>query len=247
MIRSTTRRLQRHLRGRGLAGTAIFAAKYPFYTWLALRHREVTRREAEQSLAFDRRYGVDTAADIRAENLNVASENWVYGGHYEATPVALFSKMMAHLSIDREQFTFIDYGSGKGRVLLLAALQSFRRVVGIEYSRELHEIAQRNVRALSTTVGHSSRIELVNMDASQYSLPPEPSVLFLYNPFGEVIMRTVLKEIDRSLSESPRPLYIMYVNPMQRRLFQRARFLTKIADTGRYSIYRPSMSSNGSV
>ncbi len=42
---------------------------------------------------------------------------------------------------------FVDFGSGMGRILLLAVQYPFRRVVGVELSEELNEIAKANVAA----------------------------------------------------------------------------------------------------
>jgi hypothetical protein len=47
------------------------------------------------------------------------------------------------LKIDPRDFTFTDFGSGEGRVLLIAAGLPFRAVVGVEFSAELNEIASR--------------------------------------------------------------------------------------------------------
>jgi hypothetical protein len=63
-------------------------------------------------------------------------------GHYAPTATPGFRKK---LNIDPRNFTFIDFGSGKGRVLLIAAGLPFKAVVGIEFSRELHEIAVQNI------------------------------------------------------------------------------------------------------
>ena len=51
---------------------------------------------------------------------------------YQATEPEIFQKMMAVPKIDFREFTFIDIGSGKGRVLLMAADYPFRRIFGIE-------------------------------------------------------------------------------------------------------------------
>ena len=66
---------------------------------------------------------------------------------YQPTEPALFKEMMAHLKIDFQEFTFIDVGSGKGRVLLMAADYPFRRILGIELLPALNRVAQENLNA----------------------------------------------------------------------------------------------------
>ena len=64
---------------------------------------------------------------------------------YQPTEPALFAEMMAGLKIDFQRFTFIDMGSGKGRVLLMAANYPFRRILGVELLPALDRVAQENL------------------------------------------------------------------------------------------------------
>jgi len=51
------------------------------------------------------------------------------------------------LELDYSQFGFVDYGSGRGRLILTAARFPFREVIGVEFSRPLHEEACANIRS----------------------------------------------------------------------------------------------------
>jgi tRNA1(Val) A37 N6-methylase TrmN6 len=42
---------------------------------------------------------------------------------------------------DLRDYTFIDFGSGKGRALLMAADLQFKSLIGIELRKELHDKA----------------------------------------------------------------------------------------------------------
>ena len=53
--------------------------------------------------------------------------------------------MLRALDIDYSDFVFVDYGSGKGRTLLVAAEFPFKKIVGVEIAQELHAIAGKNV------------------------------------------------------------------------------------------------------
>jgi predicted O-methyltransferase YrrM len=50
-------------------------------------------------------------------------------------------------SFDRalEGLTFIDFGSGKGRALWMASEYPFRQLIALEFSPELHRIAEANI------------------------------------------------------------------------------------------------------
>src|SRR3981081_102097 len=47
---------------------------------------------------------------------------------------------------DFSQYTFIDVGSGKGRVLFVAAGDPFRKGIGVEVSNALHDDALANLK-----------------------------------------------------------------------------------------------------
>jgi len=51
---------------------------------------------------------------------------------------------LSALAVPYEKFTFIDFGCGKGRAMLLAAERPFRRLIGIDFSHELLMVARRN-------------------------------------------------------------------------------------------------------
>ncbi len=74
---------------------------------------------------------------------------------------------------DHSRFTFIDLGSGKGRILFLAAEYPYRRIQGVEFARELHSEAQENFRTFSTGAGSSGagKIESVCVDAGNFEFP----------------------------------------------------------------------------
>ena len=65
---------------------------------------------------------------------------------------------MGKLDVDHREFSFVDYGSGKGRVLMLAAAYPFRRILGVEFSESLDRVARDNIATLGADAG---RVETV--------------------------------------------------------------------------------------
>lgn len=53
------------------------------------------------------------------------------------------------MGLDYSKFTFIDFGAGMGRVLLMASERPFRKIIGVEFARELITIAENNLRSYS--------------------------------------------------------------------------------------------------
>ncbi len=55
---------------------------------------------------------------------------------------------MRSLPVQYERRSFLDFGSGKGRMVIAAATLPFRRVLGVEISDRLLQEARRNVEAM---------------------------------------------------------------------------------------------------
>lgn len=131
-------------------------------------------------------------------------------------------------------FTFIDLGSGKGRVLLMASEYPFRRIVGVELLPELHAIAQRNLDRLTD----AARIELVLADARDFEFPNEPLVVFLFNPFPVFVLRAVMENLRRSMqASSSRPVYAVLHNPEHEAEIARLPGLRRVGGTYQFVVY----------
>jgi hypothetical protein len=112
----------------------------------------------------------------------------------------------------------IDFGSGMGRVVVLAAKRyRFRRIIGVEISPQLHEIAKQNVERNRRHL-RCTEIELVNADVLDYRVPDDVTVAYLYNPFTGPVFAHVVAELNRSLERNPRELRIIYLNPAEEAL-----------------------------
>lgn len=227
-------RLRKAIQKRGWQGTLqllwwkiCYACGY----WLSpARYRE-RRLDRE----FDFRFGVDTSGILDFEQLGVQSQNVVHATWYEQTKPAAFDELMKHLRIRYEDFIFVDFGSGKGRAVFLASEYPFRKIIGVEFARPLHEIAEQNLEYYYSPTQRCDAIELYCQDATEYVIPPEPAVYYFYNPFDAEVMATVLDNITQSLRIAPRPVFILYCNSRLRELVQQYGF-TEIASSFWYSV-----------
>jgi SAM-dependent methyltransferase len=96
---------------------------------------------------FDWRYHVKTCGDRDPRQLSVVGENVSHAIPYIPTTPRTGRHILRNLPVtDVSSYTFIDIGSGKGRMLLLAAEFPFRRVIGIEFASDSHALAQQNVK-----------------------------------------------------------------------------------------------------
>ncbi len=156
---------------------------------------------------------------------------------YQPTDPAVFREMMAGLPIEFDQFTFVDLGSGKGRTLLMASEYPFRKIVGVELIEELHRAAEENMRAYHSATQRCTQIESVYADAREYELPQEPLVLYLFNPLPERALAEVLERLGKSLAQTPRPVWVVYHNPLLERVLSGSAGFVRMGGTHQYSIY----------
>jgi SAM-dependent methyltransferase len=157
---------------------------------------------------------------------------------YQPTDPALFREMMASLPIEFDQFTFVDLGSGKGRTLLMASEYPFKKIVGVELIAELHQAAEENIRAYHSATQRCVQIESVLADARKFELLQEPLVLYLFNPLPERALTEVLRRLEKSLAQAPRPVWVAYHNPLLENVFAPSSCLEKVGGTEQYSVYR---------
>jgi SAM-dependent methyltransferase len=161
---------------------------------------------------FDVRYGTDTSGIIEVKDLDVSGPNQRFAMRYEVTRVRPLEKLLRVLNPPTDG-VFVDIGCGKGRVLLVAAMHGFTRVVGVEHSHELCETARRNLSVFRDKTGLRFEADIVETDAVDYEIPPEANVFFMFNPFDTEVLETVARRIAQSVVEHPRQVWLIYLYP----------------------------------
>jgi SAM-dependent methyltransferase len=189
-------------------------------------------------LEFDRTHHVETAAPVPTYQLNIRSDNWLFGVNYYPINPDAFRDMLAAACIDYTRFTFVDLGAGKGRALLLASEHPFAKIIGVEFSPELVEIARNNLRSYTGANRRCANIEVHCLDAVDFPIPDGPVVFFLYNPFEESVLARVAARIHRSLDADPRDAIVIYDTPEHDELWDRVGALKRVTGGVGYSIYK---------
>ncbi|HTR54210.1 MAG TPA: class I SAM-dependent methyltransferase [Kofleriaceae bacterium] len=200
-------------------------ARFLAYSWHAVGPRRMVggslrlladpeARRADSG--FDDRYGTDTNAGLTPAEAGIPSHRrrgaTMYLPTLDVDLAAMLDALPWPASL-RERATFVDLGSGKGRVVFLAAMLRFRQVRGVELSPILHEVAQRNHALVERSRDLQSPITLVLADAAAADIPAGPFILYLYHPFREPIAEAIMARVLASLAEAPRPAAILYGHP----------------------------------
>ena len=203
------------------------------------REPDWVKKKRTVDAQFDATLGVETGGITELNRLRVAGDATDSVAHIASDPDEFSSALQALGIHDFSRFTFADLGAGKGRALLLAARHGFRKIVGVEFARELVEVAQRNIRIAGKPI--AERTSIVQQDAGAYDLPDDPLVLFMYNPFGAKTMAAVARRARASFDRNPRPLHVVYVVPMHLEPWIEAGFTADRRD--HFAILRPVTST----
>jgi SAM-dependent methyltransferase len=234
IARTIIPRIRKSLRERGLIKSLGRSFLLPLHLLREFRSAMDLRADGSES-GFDRAHGVDTDGELAGwtylSDLDIASPNWIEGNDYAAIEPERFNRVLAGLDIPFGEYTFVDFGSGKGRALLLASEFPFKRIVGLEFSPELHRIAQENLHRYRSPTQKCANVESLNVDFVDFALPSEPLLLFFFDPCRLPILKKVLVRIRQSLFAHPRPCTIAYVAPRDEvaSLFSSADFLKEVS------------------
>lgn len=119
----------------------------------------------------------------------------------------------------------LEYGCGKGRVVLDAARRyPFRRVVGVDLAPDLTAVARGLVERERRHL-RCREVTIETADATEFTVPDDVTVVYLYNPFGGATFECVCQNLLASLDRAPRLMRIIYLNPVEERA---------IVSTGRF-------------
>lgn len=180
-----------------------------------------TVRYIVSDLLFDMKYKIDTINTAPLDALTIDSPNKAVGNYYEGTNAYIFQKMISRVRLDPSQSVFVDFGSGKGKALFMAAERGFRKVIGVEFSIELVETCRRNLEIFKAKSRSKTEFEILHMDASEYEIPAEANLLFFSNPFNETLTNKVIGNILRSYDQSPREVWVVHLHPQGNMAFVR--------------------------
>jgi hypothetical protein len=160
---------------------------------------------------FDAAHGTDTYKRVLQSELRVDSVNQSEAAPYFPTRGRAFRKAMASFDIPKDG-TLVDLGSGKGKILLLAAQCGFQRVRGVEFSADLARIADANVQRMRGKLG-AADVQTICADVTTHQFASDENVFFMFAPFGPTVMRQTMSNLRDSLEKDPRRIWIIYTLP----------------------------------
>jgi SAM-dependent methyltransferase len=167
---------------------------------------------------FDNKYGTDTGGYLGPEELVTGQAHDALNYGYSAIAPSVFREACRRwadtlpvVSGRIEAYSFVDVGAGKGRAILLAAEQPFRKVIGVELNPDLARIARQNV-ALHFDRS-KTKIRVIQEDAANFRWPRAPLLVYLYNPFDCSLIGQLAENLAGAAKSGRGSIDLLYVNP----------------------------------
>jgi len=154
---------------------------------------------------YEKYFDVNTEGSISAEALGYDHESH----HYSALNYIHIFAMLNKLPVDKNISTLLDYGCGKGRVIITAASYQYKKIIGVERSN-LINFAENNIDKMKHR--NTMNIELKLCDAIDFKVPSDVNIIFFFNPFEGLTLKNVIRNIYSSYKDIPRKIYIIYFN-----------------------------------
>ena len=123
---------------------------------------------------------------------------------YDPTPYVVLEEMVK-LDLLNSDDTVLDYGCGKGRVGFFLNSEVGCKVIGLDHSQRLLDMAYKNLESYEKT----EDISFVHSKAEEY-IPDEANCFYFFNPFSSKIFRQVLRRIGQSVERNPRDVLIFF-------------------------------------
>ena len=149
---------------------------------------------------------VEAARDLslqEREHNGSTSITLVYGELGPHAVLRLFQKIQQFQANENHSSTFLDIGSGTGKMLMAASLllQGCTSAVGIELLQSLHEAALINVQLLNSLSHSSTVVECIHGDA----LSPQTLSLEKWNDIDVVFCNATMfdEKMMRAMSRLP--------------------------------------------
>ena len=171
----------------------------------------------------EKKYTLDTIELDRLKSITVKGNNLDHASIYQACNYYILEKGFDYLRSINENKNITDFGCGKGRAMIVAAHYGFNDITGIDFAKALCNAAEQNIKNIEILYP-SVNVKIICDDVVNYKIEKDQTVFFFFNPFDEVVMLKVAKNILSSIKENERKIYIMYANPVHKEIFLSAGF-----------------------
>ena len=217
-----------HLKGRKIKIRAVEYKRYLKELFYSIKDRGlITTSKIIVSVVYDYWldlfYKRDTCSWVWNDNLGVKAHLQAGTRFYVPTSTLSFKSFLYQTS-ELHKGVFLDIGSGKGRILWMAAeTRKFKEIRCVEFSPNLNRIAKNNLINLGKAT-KLYNITIVENDIRDFSLSDDETFTYLFDPFDRDLIEALIETIRKSLEQNPRVLFVAYCSPLFRGSFESRKF-----------------------
>lgn len=164
------------------------------------------------------KYKITTTGNQKLDGLSISGNNRLSATEYMPVNYALLEDLLSHLPQEAKDGIFLDIGCGKGRALCVAAANGFNRVAGVDIAKELISAAKSNLQSIQNQF-KTTESSLHWADVVDYDIPNDVTCVFLFNPFEQNIVESVVRKLLESRRKSNTLLYVLYASPQHAESF----------------------------
>lgn len=182
--------------------------------------KKIRREDAALFKFFDEKYNVDTwhltplAPDGSGEVMpGVIDNNDRFPGSMglQNSPLKVLDMVNNFMKDveNIEDYTFLDVGSGKGKIILhqLISGAPYKKYVGVEIDNQFNDIALNNLK--TTNIEIDKEVNFINIDINDYDFSEEKCVYYLYYPLTPEIFNKLILDKWETLSKS-KSFFVFY-------------------------------------
>jgi len=162
---------------------------------------------------IDRELGIETSGLVGTEEIHRDKQLVKLISPYIGSQPSIVRKGLSELG-DCAEYTFVDFGCGKGRAVAVASEFPFRSILGVELSSSLASTARSNASRIARKFSDRSTVTIANVNVSDFQLPPGKLACFNYHAFGRELLSEVVQKFEAALAGDAPHMFFVYYNPV---------------------------------
>jgi tRNA A58 N-methylase Trm61 len=159
---------------------------------------------------YDSYLGVNTESDDEDRHSNTRKIFY----DYEPTSYAVLEEIFRKYPFDNGDH-MIDFGSGKGRVLIMAAYYFCINLTGYELDSRRYNITLDNIQKFQQKFNVNSNFIILNENVENINIANTTNKFFFFNPFHLKIYMKTINAIRNSLLQNERSVQFYFCHPIE--------------------------------
>ena len=156
---------------------------------------------------IDKLFGIHTTTDVN----DTARSSIIDYYNYQPTTYAFLEEIFTKYPFSATDY-FVDFGCGRGRVLIMASFMGCMNNVGVEINPILVEDAICNLKKWNdyckTNGLQICNFEVINVDAMDINISPIWNKFFFFKPFSkEICIRIIIRVIESVEADNRRVMF----------------------------------------